>query len=195
MSRIASAIIALSAVATGHAGAQASPPIKRWDIGADFGVQASPSSDVTRGLNAPVSIRYGAVNSQYRLTIDQRLTLGDRRIRGGTAPIAIEAALGWRLGSNAHVHRTVLGPYTFVGFNLTGPHRYNRNDEGVRRGYYGLSGGVGTRIALFQMVLRPELVVGHDFGGGARGSMYRVPERTRIAVRLGYGYHFTSGKN
>jgi hypothetical protein len=180
--------VALICAAT-HASAQSSARIRQLEIAVDIGGQASAGSESTRRWDAPLSIRYGAVNSQYRFTIDQRFTMGDHRIVAGRAPLSLDTELGWRLGSRDRISRTVLGPYLFSGFNLTGPHSYFGDDD-ARHGYYGVSAGIGARVALFQLSLRPELVVGHDFGRGARTDPTRVSARNRIGVRLGYGYTF-----
>ncbi len=192
MHRIRSIALAMIGVAVNMAGAQPAPPIRHLEVGVDVGYQVNRGNEASRSANAPVSIRYGAVNSRYRFTLDQRVTFGDRRVWGGEAPYTLDTQWGWRLGSEARVHASVLGPYLFGSFNLSTPDPYFKEANSQRAGI-GFGGGIGTRVRFFQIILRPELVVAHDLGSGARGDAYWVPSRNRLGVRLGYGYHFGSG--
>ncbi len=192
MRRLPAIALALFSSVAGAANVQSTTAIRTVEIGLDVGYQVNQGNGVSRSANGPVSLRYGAVNSQYRLTIDQRATFGDRRVYGAKAPLTLDTQIGWRIGPEAKVHSTVLGPYVFGSFNLTGPDPYFDDAKRHRAGF-GFGGGVGTRIALFQIILRPELVMAHDLGSGSRGERSWVPSRNLLGVRLGYGYHFGVG--
>ena len=186
--------VALLSVRTTIAHGQRVEPIRRYEVGVDAGYQVNRGDDIARSNNAPISIRYGAVNSQYRFTIDQRATFGDRRVYGAKAPVLLDTQFGWRLGSAAKVHSTVLGPYLLGSFNLSGPHPYFEKVSRYRAGV-GFGAGVGTRISLLGVIVRPELVVAHDLSSGTRGEPYWIPSRNRVGVRLGYGHHFDAGNH
>lgn len=193
MHRSIAAAFAMLGIVCMVADAQTTPPTRRFEIGLDVGYQVNRGNEASRSANAPVSLRYGAVSSQYRFTIDQRATFGDRRVYGAQAPFTLDTQLGWRLGSGAKVHTSILGPYVFGSFNLTGPDPYFEKENRSRAGF-GFGGGIGTRLALFQIIVRPELVLAHDLGSGTRGDESWVPARNRLGVRLGYGYQFGGGE-
>jgi hypothetical protein len=171
-------------------GAQNVIPIKRLEIGFDVGTLRSQGHDLLKSTNSTFSVRYGAVNSQYRFTIDQRVTLGDRRLLDSPGATAIDTQLGWRLGSRARLNTSVLGPYVFGAFNLTSKSAHFRDAKAPSGPLFGYSAGMGARLMIFHTSIRPELFWSFDPGIGRDGDTFWIPNRSAFGVRLGYGFHF-----
>ena len=168
--------------------AQDAAPLKRVEIGVDMGFQRSQPHDLLRRTNSPISVRYGAINSEYRFTIDQRVTIGDRRLTDAPDIYALESQLGWRLGSRKRLDRSVLGPYLFGAFNLTSKANHFRDAKAPNGPLFGYAAGIGTRLMIFHTVIRPEVFMAYDPGAGARGDEFWLPSRSSFGLRLGYGW-------
>jgi hypothetical protein len=146
--------------------AQQPSPIRRWEFGVDGGWFVNGSDGSAPLATSPVSVRYGVVNSAHRLTLDQRFTFRDQRATGAPSSWAIETQLGWRLGGATRVHRTVFGPYTFGAVTLRSARPQLVAADRGNGPLFGFSGGFGSRVSAARLVLRPEMVLGYDFGAG-----------------------------
>lgn len=195
MSSLTSAAVAVLLIVESRANAQNTPAIRQVEIGYDVAVPRSPRHDVLSRKNSPFSFRYGAVTNRHRFALDQRITLGDRRLQGSPDSWNLDTQLGWRIGSNKRVAESVMGPYVFGSFNLSSKANHFRAADAPNGMMVGNAGGIGTLFSAWGVTLRPELYAGYDPGSGVRGGTYWIPARPTFGFRFGTSLVFPIADN